>query len=260
MRRKIALLTEYDGTRYCGWQWQKNAMSIQEKLTQALQKVLDQPICLCGCSRTDSGVHARGHVSHFWMTHSIPAERLPLALLHALPQDIVVRKAADVDPSFHARYDAQRKQYSYRIWNDRLPSALGHRYMAHIPQKLDLSLMREAANLFIGTNDFRAYMAAGGQVKSTIRRIDRVDLIPADQTLTFIVEGNGFLYNMVRIMVGTLVYIGQGKLEPRSIIESFKTGRRQIVGITMPPEGLCLEHVWYQKPVFDERGRLDDME
>lgn len=248
----VAILTEFDGTGYAGFQRQKNALAVQQVLEDALSELLEQPILIHGCSRTDAGVHAMGHVSHFIMQHSIPVERLPLALRHLLPPDVIVKQAACVPDTFHAQFDCCRKRYRYSFWHAPHPSALRQRYMAHVPQTLDFNLMNQACDILVGTHNFRAYMAVGGTSKTTVRTLYRVEIQRDGLAAHVFVEGNGFLYNMVRIIVGTLIYVGQGKLTLDDVRKSLIVGDRKAVGKTMPPHGLCLEAVWYANGLFED--------
>lgn len=249
-RRRMALLLEWDGTAYAGWQWQANAISLQAVLQKALSKVCAEPIQVTGCSRTDAGVHARGHVSHFETGCQIPVEKLPVALNALLPDDVAVRAAEEVPLDFHARFQAIEKQYSYYIHRGPTRSALLGRYSYRESRALDLEAMREASAVLVGTHDFRCFMAAGGQVKTTVRSLYRVQVEERGDLLRFIVRGNGFLYNMVRIIAGTLLYVGLGKLTVANVEEILASGNRCLAGKTLPARGLFLDEVVYDPPRF----------
>ena len=247
--RTIALLTEYDGTRFLGWQSQREGRTIQNELESALSVLFEQPIRLYGCSRTDAGVHAIGHVSHFKASGSIPSDRIPLALSAILPEDIAVRLAVEMPETFHARYGARAKRYTYRIWNTRIRSAITRQTVFHEPRPLDLDAMRQSALLLTGRHDFSAFMAAGGKTATTVRTLMdvRVDRIPGDPTIKITVTGDGFLYNMVRILSGTLLYAGLGKIRPEDLPEILLSGDRRRAGKTLPAKGLTLEAVYYEQ-------------
>lgn len=253
MEQHIAILTEFDGTRYAGWQFQKNALSVQQVLQDKLAKICKHKISLTGCSRTDAGVHALGHVSNFTTTCTIPAERVVPALNSILPSDIVVRDAVNVERGFNARFQAKGKRYSYHIWNHSTPSALRSRYTCHVPRQLDIAAMERAAKDLVGKHDFTSFMAAGGSVKTTVRELYSAEVhISADdpRELSFVVEGGGFLYNMMRIIAGTLVYIGLGKIPVDAIPGIIAACDRKAAGKTLPAQGLFLEKVWFAKPLF----------
>lgn len=251
--RRIALLTDWDGTNYAGWQSQKGVRTLQDTLQQALSRILGEPIILTGCSRTDAGVHARGHVSHFDTRGRIPVEKLPLALNALLPADIGALAAAEVPATFHARYQPVAKQYSYYVARGACRSGLLQRYTYSESRSLDLDAMRQAAKLFEGTHDFRCCMATGGQVRTTVRTVHLLHIQEEAGCLRFVVRGNGFLYNMVRILAGTLLYVGLGKLEEQMIVRALETGDRTVLGKTLPARGLFLDRVEYEPDPFGFR-------
>jgi len=237
----------YDGTAYSGFQFQANAPSIQEALEMALAVIYKQPVRVVGAGRTDSGVHARGQGANFKAPFHIAADKLPYALNALLPPDIVVISAKKVPDSFHARFDARRKLYSYTIDRADYPQVLRRLYSFHLPDPLDLGLIRKAARLFAGTHDFNFFQAAGSSVSDTIRKLFRVDVAdyPADDLLVFYIEGSGFLYHMVRLITGTLIRVGKNTLalpEIEAALEGLNSGA---AGPTVPPHGLCLEKVYY---------------
>lgn len=247
-KRKIALVVEYDGTCYAGWQRQENAIAVQNVLEDALKAFFEEDIILWGSSRTDSGVHARNHVSHFMTSSTIPAERIPFALLAYLPDDIAIKYAAEVDEHFHARFSAIGKQYSYYIWNDVYRSALLHRYSYHEARALDLIAMQEACSYFIGEKDFKAFQASGSEQLQTVREIYSLSIdFEREGLLAMKINGNAFLYNMVRIIAGTLLYVGLGKIKARAIPGIIASLDRRKAGITLPANGLFLDKVSYPK-------------
>ena len=204
----IKLTIQYDGTNYCGWQRQKNGISIQEKVEDAIYLVTGEKVKLIASGRTDRGVHAQGQVANFITSSKIPPDRFKYALNSKLPQDISIVKSELVPENFHARYDAKGKVYRYVIFNGEIRNPLYNRYAYHVPVKLDFDLMDKAKDYFLGRHDFRAFMAQGSSVKSTIRTIKDINLDKREELIFFTIEGDGFLYNMVRIIVGTLVEVG----------------------------------------------------
>ncbi|HPJ02887.1 MAG TPA: tRNA pseudouridine(38-40) synthase TruA [Candidatus Limiplasma sp.] len=244
--RRVLLTISYDGTAYVGWQRQLNGISVQQRLEEALFKLLDTQTPVTGASRTDAGVHAMGQCAHFDTRSTIPADRFPYAINTHLPPDIKVIDGREVDGCFHARFDAVGKTYTYRVHNARHPSALYRNYMAHVPVKLDLRAMDAAVKDLPGTHDFAAFQAVGGTAKTTVRTLTYAQLEREGDCLTFIVQGNAFLYNMVRIIVGTLVEIGKGKLDVHCFRKAFDTGDRLCLGPTAPACGLELTQVFYQ--------------
>lgn len=250
-RGRFALLIEYDGTNFAGWQRQANAPSVQGALEEALSVMCKEKVTLIGCSRTDAGVHARMHVSHFEADCRVPVEKLPIALGTLLPEDIAVIEAAKVGREFHARFSPIGKQYSYYIWNNRRKSGLLHRYSVQEGRPLDLEAMREAAKLLLGKHDFRVFMAAGSSAKTTERTLYKLEVSGEPGGLLRIcVAGDGFLYNMVRIISGTLLYVGLGKLGPEDIGGMLEKGHRPLAGKTLPPQGLFLDEVYYAEWPF----------
>jgi len=242
----IRLIIEYDGTNYCGWQLQPNGVTIQEVLEGGLRKLLGDPVRLRSSGRTDAGVHARGMVAVFSTERTLPLAAYSHGLNNLIPPDIAIRSAEEVPPEFNPRADAVGKLYRYTILNAPTRSPLNRLTSWLIKERLDLAAMREAAHSFIGEHDFRAFQAANCAAKSTIRTITGLE-ITADQEgfITFDICGTGFLRNMVRIMVGTLVAVGRGKLEPGIVGRLLAEGDRTMAGATAPPQGLCLMEVYY---------------
>lgn len=246
---RIALLTEYDGTDFVGFQRQDNGRSVQQTLEEAVEKVYGRFCRIYGCSRTDSGVHARGHVSHVDVPFRIPQEKIPLALNAVMEEDLVVLAAQEMPETFHARFNSRGKHYCYRVRNARVPSAIGRRNEAFVPGMLDVNAMNDAAQAFVGTHDFTAFRSQGGPDITPIRTMKEVYVQRREDDPDLVeihVIGESFLYNMVRIMAGSLVYVGQGRMN-RKEIETLLTGEgaRKEAGKTMPAKGLTLEKVFY---------------
>ena len=245
MSKRVLLTIEYDGTAYCGWQRQLNGPSVQQKVEEALFKVTGERVGITGASRTDAGVHALGQRAHFDMESAIPADKVPFALNTRLPRDIRVTAGREVDGRFHARFDAAGKEYGYLIYNRRHPGALLRDLSAHVSVPLDAGAMERACRYLPGTHDFAAFQAAGGTAKTTIRRIDSVSVGRQGDEIRLVIYGTAFLYNMVRIIAGTLIYVGQGRLPEDVFARAIETGDRLQLGPTAPPQGLCLNRVDY---------------
>lgn len=246
--QNIKLRVAYDGTDYYGFQEQRGSglATIQELLEQALTKLAKHPIQVIGASRTDSGVHARGQVVNFrdhrW---PVPLHKIPLAVNALLPADVVVTKAVAVPLNFHARFDALGKTYTYRINNEPLPDPFSHRFALHHPRPLAVELMHQGAQHLIGTYDFKCFQAQGTPVKSTVRTITAATVRGQESRVVITVAGDGFLYNMVRIIAGTLMQVGLGKLAPADIPAIIASKDRTQAGPTAPPQALCLEEIYY---------------
>ena len=243
---RILLTVAYRGTHYAGWQWQENGPSIQQELEKALEKALGCFVRVTGASRTDAGVHALCQRAQFDTDSRIPPERYPFVLNRFLPPDIRVTHGQQVDDHFHARFMADRKIYTYRINNANVASALYYDTTAHVPVHLDEKLMHDAVQCIVGTHDFAAFVASGGSQKTTVRTIYSAKVERENERITFTVCGNAFLYNMVRIIAGTLIYIGQGKLPPECLRQALESGSRLDLGITAPAQGLELTYVGFR--------------
>lgn len=243
--RNIKLVVEYDGTDWHGWQVQKNAKTVQGELERALGLITKAEVSVTGASRTDAGVHARGQVCNFRTTSRIPEDRWPAAANSCLPPGIAVVAASEVAMDWHARVHAKGKLYSYRISTREAPLALDRRFALHYPHALDASAMQAAALCLVGEHDFAAFQATGSSVKDTVRTIHQLQLVADRHDLLITVSGNGFLYNMVRIMVGTLLLVGNGKLPVGAMQQVLASGDRSQAGPTAPAHGLCLEQVFY---------------
>lgn len=258
MRRKNILLTlEYDGTDWHGWQVQQNAATIQGSLEAALAKITNESIRVTGASRTDAGVHAKGQTCNFYTTSRIATERIPYALNANLPASIVVLTAAEVELEFHARYQALGKRYVYEIANSPMPPALRRHFCYHVARPLDIVAMQQAASLLQGKHDFRSFQAAGSSVASTVRHLWQLLVDEPEPGKVLIhAEGEGFLYNMVRIIAGTLLEVGLGKRLPLEMLTILASLDRNSAGPTVPPQGLCLEKVFYAPAILDTGKQL----
>ena len=249
---KFKLTLAYDGTGYQGWQLQKIGTGVQQKLEEALARLFPSGPRVHSSSRTDTGVHALGMVVHFEAPRResrMTGRKLALALNAWLPGDIRVLQAARAPAEFHARFDAAGKQYRYFVWNHATMNPLRRHHCWHVPRRLDLGSMRSAASRFIGKHDFRAFAASQGYARGTyVRDLWRCDLKKAGPLLTFIVEGDGFLYKMCRGIVGTLIQIGQGKFSAMEIDKMLAGKDRRLSGMTAPAHGLVLWKVFYRKP------------
>ncbi len=245
MKRNIKLTLEYDGSNYCGWQKQLNARSIQATLEKAIMEITKEDVDLIGSGRTDSCVHALNQVANFYTSSKIPSERFVLAINTKLPSDIAVVASEEVGEEFHSRYDAIGKEYKYLIYNNKVRSPLKKNYSYHVNYKLDREAMKKALNYFVGEHDFRGFMSTGSSIKGTVRTINYVELIENEEMIEITIRGSGFLYNMVRIIVGTIVDIGIGKIDGDSIKDIIDSKDRTGAGHTAPPEGLYLSKVFY---------------
>ena len=243
--RNLRLDLCYDGTRYRGWQRLPGREdTIQGKLETALSRILAQPIEVSGSGRTDAGAHALGQVANFHCDSGLSAEEILRQLRRYLPEDIGIYSCVDVPPRFHARLNARSKTYCYRIWNSEQPYVFERRYVAVMPERLDLEAMRQAAARLIGEHDFSAFCGNAKMKKSTFRRLDAIDIQHQGEEIRLTFTGNGFLYNMVRILVGTLVEVGRGQRSPESM-EALFGGKREQAGFLAPAQGLCLMEVMY---------------
>ena len=243
--RNIRLDICYDGTRYNGWQRQTaHDNTIQGKLETALSRILGEPIEISASGRTDTGVHARGQVANFHTGSRMDCADLLSELRKYLPEDIGIYSCREVSPRFHARLNALEKTYQYRLWNSDSPCVFDRRFVAVMEEELDLEAMGAAAQLLLGTHDFSAFCANKKMKKSTVRTIKSFTVERVGEEIRFTVTGNGFLHNMVRILVGTLVEVGRGERSADSIPELFG-GKREQAGFLAPGKGLCLMEVRY---------------
>jgi len=243
--KNVKLTIEYDGTNFSGWQKQPNGRTVQEEIEKALSELLKKEVKIYGSGRTDAGVHALGQVANFQDEFTIPVDRIPMALNGMLPQDISIRSAVEVNPSFHARYSAKGKKYIYKIFNSKVKSPLLRNYAYFVSDELDTVEMKRASINYVGEHDFRGFMASGSSVKNTVRTIYSFDVWLNDKMIIIETRGNGFLYNMVRIMIGTLVDIGRGRMKADDLPGIIKSGIRDRAGYTAPAQGLYLAEVYY---------------
>jgi tRNA pseudouridine38-40 synthase len=245
-RRNLRLLLEYDGTRYHGWQRQKNALTVQEVLEAALARLTGQALKVIGSGRTDAGVHALGQVANFQTTSPLPLKAFVHGLNSLLPPDLAVLKVEEAPPGFHARKSALAKTYEYRILNRPIRSPLHQHHVWWLPYALNLEAMRQAAVALVGEHDFAAFQASGSSVKNTGRRVEAATWHSRPGGwLCFTITADGFLRGMVRSLVGTLVEIGRGKRSPGDLAALLQSGDRRRVGPTAPPQGLYLVEVRY---------------
>ncbi len=243
--RNLRLDICYDGTRYRGWQRLPGKDdTIQGKLETTLSRILGEPIEISGSGRTDAGVHARGQVANFHCESTLPAQEILAQLRRYLPEDIGIYSCRDVSPRFHARLNAKEKTYLYRIWYSEAPCVFDRRYVTVQREDLDLEAMNKAAALLQGEHDFSAFCGNAKMKKSTVRFLRSIEIRQDDREIRMYFTGNGFLHNMVRILVGTLVEAGRGERSPESIEELFG-GKRAEAGFLAPAQGLCLEEVMY---------------
>lgn len=245
MLKNIKLDISYDGTNYCGWQKQKNAITIQSVLEETISKIVKEDIILVASGRTDSKVHALGQVANFKMNCNIPVGNLVRAINSLLPNDIRVLSAQEVNTQFSSRFSSKKKTYLYRIYNNEISSPFYSKYSSFIPYKLDIDLMKQALELLVGEHDFKAFMSTGSDVKNTIRTIYSVNLFKKNNIIEIEITGNGFLYNMVRIIVGTIIEIGNNKRNINCIEDAYIIRNRSLLGKTAKPEGLFLKEVIY---------------
>ena len=249
-QRNIALRLSYTGTAYHGWQVQKNAVSVAETLEKALSCVVCHPVRVTGAGRTDAGVHAQVYVANFRTTSGIPVERLPLAVNTRLPDDISVSKATVVPDSFNAIGSCKKKEYTYRIYNSRIRDPFYVGRVWFYPKPLDEKIMSEAAQQFVGTHDFAAVRSVGTETRTTVRTVHYFEIQRHEDIIDCRVCDDGFLYNMVRAMVGTCIYAAEGKLTPAAIPAILASRDRTLAGPTAPPDGLYMTDLWYDEDVL----------
>lgn len=243
--RNLKITVQYDGTKYCGWQKQPNSPGIQGEIEYAIYEITKEKVNITGSGRTDAGVHALGQVANFKTNSNIPASRIPDALNAKLPKDISIIDCEEVDEDFHSRYSAKGKIYRYLIYNKPYRSPLYKDTSYHIRYDLDIDKMRSEAKSLIGEHDFKGFMSSGSSVKDTVRTIYDISITEKEDLIVLEVEGNGFLYNMVRIISGTLVEVGLNNIEPEDIPKIIEAKNRQMAGKTLPPQGLFLMKVEY---------------
>ena len=236
----------YEGTRYQGWQKQDGSdNTIQGKLERLISRMCGEDIAIQGSGRTDAGVHALGQVVNFHTNSQMSPEAMQVYMNQYLPEDIAVVEIAEAAERFHSRLNARGKRYSYRVWNSAVPNVFLRRYAITVPETLDIDAMRAAAAYLLGEHDFKAFTSAKKGKKSTVRRIDSIDIRKEGALITFTFEGNGFLYHMIRILVGTLLEVGKGERAAETIPELITAKSRELAGGLVPGKGLVLEEVFY---------------
>lgn len=246
-KKRFKLTIAYDGTNYCGWQIQPNGITVEEVINKKLSRLLKEDIAVIGASRTDSGVHALGNVAVFDSTTSIPGDRIAAALNQRLPDDIVITKSEEVAPDFHPRYCNCSKTYEYHIINSRIPIPTKRLTNYFVSYKLNIEDMRKAASYLKGEHDFVSFCNVRTSVENTVRTITELTITKNGDEITIRISGNGFLYNMVRIIVGTLIRVGRGFYTPEKVKEILEAKDRKAAGVTAPPHGLMLMEINYQK-------------
>lgn len=246
---RVLLKVAYDGTKYHGWQIQNNMVTIESILNDNLTLLLKEEVKVIGASRTDAGVHALGNIAVFDTKSRIPAEKISYALNQRLPDDIKIQLSKEVADDFHPRHQDCEKTYEYKIYNAEFPMPNERLYAYFTYIKLDIELMVEAAKYLIGTHDFKSFCSTKAIVESTIRTIYNISIIKTDDIIKIRVTGNGFLYNMVRIIAGTLIEVGRGKIQPNEIENILKAKDRHLAGPTAPANGLTLIEYKYKNNI-----------
>lgn len=251
--KRIRIIVQYEGTNYVGWQTQPNGLAVQERIERELNKLTGEDITLHASGRTDSGVHALAQVAHFDTESRIPPDKFCYALNVGLPADIRILFSGEAE-GFHSRFDVKRKHYCYSLQVSPHASAFTRNTALHVHTALDAEKMREAAALFLGEHDFAAFKAAGTTVENTVRTIYRSEWTKEGSLLRYDVAGSGFMYNMVRILVGTMLEVGQGRRDVSSVAKALSSGNRKDAGPTAPAHGLMLRRVEYEG--FDTEDHL----
>ena len=243
--RNIKLIIEYDGKKFGGWQKQPNKLNIQGEIEKAIEEITGETVELNASGRTDAGVHSLGQTANFKTNSTIDIEKIPIAINSKLKQSIRIISAEEVDERFHARYSCTGKKYRYIINNSKYGSAIYRDLEYHMPIKLNLKDMKKAIKYFEGEHDFKGFKASGTSSKSSVRTIYSSKVIEEGEKIIIELEGNGFLYNMVRIISGTIVDVGLGKIKPEEIPQIIESKDRTRAGKTLPPQGLYLVEVYY---------------
>lgn len=243
--KRIRLMVAYDGTNYSGWQIQPNTPTIEKKLDEAIYALTGENVHVTGASRTDAGVHALGNVSVFDTASSIPADKFTYALNRYLPEDIIIQQSDEVESDFHPRHCDTRKTYCYSILNTEFGLPKKRNYTWNVPGNIDISKMQEAAEYLVGEHDFKSFCCVRTQTETTVRTIYSLDVDRKGDEILITVTGNGFLYNMVRIIAGTLIQVGKGKFNPEYVKEMLDAKDRTQAGQTAPPQGLTLMRIEY---------------
>lgn len=244
--KNIRLTIEYDGKDFNGWQKQPNKLNIQGEIERAIEEITGEKVDLIASGRTDAGVHALAQMANFKTNSNLPVEKYPIALNTKLKKSIRIQKAEEVEEDFHSRYHCKQKKYRYVINNSEQGSSIYRNLEYFVPNKLNVEKMQEAVKYFEGEHDFKAFKASGTSSKSSVRTIYKTKVEKQGDRIVIELTGNGFLYNMVRIIAGTLVEVGLGKIEPNEIPEIIEKGERARAGKTLPPQGLYLVKVEYQ--------------
>lgn len=243
--RNICMKISYDGTLFNGYQNQPNMRTVQGELERVVYKFAKEPVTVHASGRTDAGVHARGQVVHFLSNLTIPIERIPVAFNTKLPKDIVVHDAFEKDESFHSRHYAKKKTYRYTIDNGKVPDIFGRQYRLHVPQKLNREHMKQALSYVVGTHDFTSFTSVRSEKPHHVRTIYDAKFVEEGSFIHIELTGNGFTYNMVRIITGTLLKIGFGQKKPEDMLMILAGCNRSLAGPTALPLGLCLMNVEY---------------
>lgn len=245
--KRVRMIISYDGTAYCGWQIQNNGITVEEIINRELTNLLGEEIAVIGASRTDSGVHALGNVAVFDTETKIPPEKISFALNQRLPEDIRIQKSEEVNANFHPRYCDSIKTYEYRILNRKFPDPLNRLYTHFVYMPLDVNKMKAAAAYLVGEHDFASFCSAKSQVKTTVRTVYTLEVSKTDDIIKIRISGNGFLYNMVRIIVGTLLKVGLGVYPPEHVETILEAKDRYQAGPKAPARGLTLIGISYQE-------------
>lgn len=244
--RNIRIKVTYEGTRYQGWQKQETSdNTIQGKLERLLSRMCEEEIAVQGSGRTDAGVHALGQIVNFHTSATMSLQDMLQYMNQYLPEDIAVVEIEEVSERFHSRLNAKGKRYSYRVWNSSIPNVFWRRYAHTVEDKLDLEAMKLAASYLLGEHDFKSFTSTKKGKKSTVRRIDNIEIVKEGDMITFTFTGNGFLYHMIRILVGTLLEVGRGVRTADSIPAVLESKNRENAGELVPGKGLVLEEVFY---------------
>lgn len=244
--RNIRLKVAYEGTRYQGWQKQEAYdNTIQGKLEKLLSRMCEEEIAVQGSGRTDAGVHARGQIVNFHTSCEMSLQEMQQYMKEYLPEDIAVVEISEVAERFHSRLNATGKKYCYRVWNSSISNVFCRRYTHTVEETLDMEAMKRAAAHFLGEHDFKAFTSAKKGKKSTVRRIDAIDIVKEGDLITFTFQGNGFLYHMIRILVGTLLEVGRGERKADTMPDILESKTRENAGALVPGKGLMLEEVYY---------------
>lgn len=243
--KRVKLIVAYDGTNYCGWQIQQNGITVEEVLNRTISELVGEQIAVIGASRTDSGVHAMGNVAVFDTESRIPAEKMSFALNQRLPEDIRIQESCEVAPDWHPRYCDTRKTYEYRILNRRFAIPTQRLYSHFFYYPLDVAKMQQAADYLVGEHDFKSFCSTRTQVENTVRTIYFLHVVKEGDMIRIQINGNGFLYNMVRIIVGTLLKVGTGLYPPEHVKEILEAKERRLAGPKAEARGLTLMEIEY---------------